>query len=257
MKTECVTSVKGRKKKKPNSLSIIVLSSKPANRMKSYGPTPMLKLGHHSLIDIQINSIKTNFDKPEIIFCTGCESNKIVKYIKGKYPNDNIRVVENQIYEESNCCESLRLALNNIVSESVLVCNGELVFYPELVRVHEESSYILSLSNSRKKSNMEIGSVSNEINQITNMSFGLPVVWSEIFYLNSLKEIEHLRKLLWTENYNNKFIFELLNDFNKKHPLKQSLSVDDVCKIDSVKQYHQIRNKYENNGSQLYVRNFN
>ena len=85
-----------------------------------------------------------------------------------------------------------------------MVLNGELVFYPELVKIHQEESYILSYDCNNKKSNIEVGSVADENCNVTNMSFGLPTSWSEVFYLSSLKEIEIMRKLLWSNNYKNK-----------------------------------------------------
>lgn len=255
--TNCITSVKGRKKPKNKPITIGILASQPGYRMKSYGSPSLLKLGCYTLLDIQIKAIKTKFRAPEIVLCTGYESNKVVKYIKSKYPSENIRVVENQMFEHSNCCESLRLCVNNINTDSLLIFNGELVLYPELVNLDYESSFVLCHQPKTKKTNMEIGAVCDDKGYLTNMDFGLPHAWNEIFYLDTKKEIDFLRKILWSDTFKNKLVFEAINEVKDRYKIRQVNSNLLVHKIDNVKSYHKIRDKYESNGSQLYLRNFN
>lgn len=255
-----VTSAKGEvKKKKGEHLTIAIMSAKPGYRMKSYGPTSLLSIGSKSrcLLDIQIESIHTVHKDAEIIVCCGFGADRVARYIKTKYKNDNIRIVENQLFDKTNCCETLRLCLNNVSSDSLLVCNGELVLYPELIKVQQEVPYILSHRKGKKKSTLEIGSVCDENNLVTNISFGLPDLWSEIFYLHSRETIDILRRIVSIESYKNKLIFEALNEFNRsKYNLHQILTKDAVVKIDSIKTYHKVKDRYENIGTQLFVRNF-
>lgn len=259
-----ITSAKGenKKRRKGDSIAVAIISAKPGHRMKSYGPPSLLSIGSKSrcLLDIQVDSIRSVHSNAEIIVCCGFESDKVSKYIKTKYKNDNIRIVENQLFDETNCCETLRLCLNNVASDSLLVCNGELVLYPELLKIKEEVPYILSYKKDKKdkrKSTLEIGSVCDENNMVTNISFGLPDLWSEIFYLHSRETIETLRKIVSTETYKNRLVFEALNEFNRtKYNFHQILTKDTVVKINNLKTYYQVRDRYENIGTQLFVRNF-
>ena len=255
-----ITCAKGetKKRKKGDKVTIALMSAKPGYRMKSYGPTSLLSIGSHCLLDIQIEAIKAVHKNYEIIVCCVFGAERVSKYVKSKYKNDNVRIVENQLFETTNCCETLRLCLNNVASDSLLVCNGELVLYPELVDIQQETPYILSHERGRKKSTLEIGSVCDEHNLVTNMSFGLPDLWSEIFYLHSRETIESLRKIVSLESYKNRLIFEALNEFNRtKYNFHQVITKDRVVKIDNMKTYHRVKDKYENIGTQLFVRNFN
>jgi len=255
-----ITSARGDKKnrKKGDKVTIAILSAKPGYRMKSYGPPSLLCVGSHCLLDIQIEAIRAVHKNYEIIVCCGFEADRVSRHIKTKYKNQNIRIVENQLFDETNCCETLRLCLNNVSSDSLLVCNGELVLYPELVKIHEEVPYILSHKRGKKKSTLEIGSVCDENGLVTNMSYGLTDLWSEIFYLHSRETIESLRRIVSTEAFKNKLIFEALNEFNKtKYNLHQVMTKDKAVKIDNIKTYHRVKDRYENIGTQLFVRNFN
>jgi len=255
-----ITSAKGetKKRRKGDKVTIAIMSAKPGYRMKSYGPPSLLHIGSHCLLDIQIEAIRAVHKNYEIVVCCGFGADKVSRYIRSTYKNDNIRIVENQLFDETNCCETLRLCLNNISSDSLLVCNGELVLYPELVKIYDESPYILSHKKGKKKSTLEIGSVCDETGLVTNMSYGLPDLWSEIFYLHSRETIESLRKIVSSEPFKNKLIFEALNEFNKtRYNFRQVLTKDRVVKIDNIKTYHRVKDRYENIGTQLFVRNFN
>jgi CTP:phosphocholine cytidylyltransferase-like protein len=244
--------------KRNPDISIILLSAKPGVRMKSYGPPSLLPLGSHALIDIQIEAIRAAHKTFEIVLCCGFEANKIIKYVKNKYKSLNIRIVENQKFEEHNCCESLRLCLNNIHSTSIMVCNGELLLYPEMVKVHQDKSYLLTQHNSKKITNLEVGSVVDEDNIVSNICYGLPNIWSEVFYINGKDSIEALRKIVSSEGYKNKFVFEALNDLSKsKHIFRQQINKNSVVKIDDMKTYHNIKEKYESTGTQLFIRHIN
>ena len=105
---------------------------------------------------------------------------------------------------------------------------------------------------------MEIGSVADTNDMVTNISFGLPMLWSEIFYLDSRESIENLRRIVSSESYKNRLIFESLNELNRgKFNLRQVVTSHKAVKIDNIKTYHKVREIYESPGSQLFLRTFN
>jgi choline kinase len=258
--TDFITSTKKQTRVKTNDLvTIALILSKPGQKMKSYGPVQLLNLGYHILIDIQIEAIRAVHKNFEIIICCGFEASKVIKYVKTKYKNLNIRIIENQLFETTNCCETLRLCLNNISSNSsLLVCGGDLLLYPELIKIHEDKPYIIVEKENRKISGLEIGSIADNTGMVTNISFGLPNVWSEIFYLHSKDCIEHLRKIVSSSGFANKLIFEALNEFgNSKFKFNQVVNKYSTVKIDNMKTYHKVKEVYENIGPQLFIRNIN
>lgn len=256
-----ITSPKRQVKVKDHDLvTIALIMSNSGQKMKSYGPTQLLNLSQHVLIDIQIEAIRAIHKNFEILICCGFEASKIIRYVKNKYRNLNIRIIENQLFETTNCCESLRLCLNNISpsSTSILVCSGDLLLYPELLKIYEDNPYIIVEKEQKKISSLEIGCVVDDMEIVTNMSFGLPTVWSEIFYLNSRDTIEHLRKIVSYNGFGNRFIFEALNEFmDSKHKFTKVVNKYNVVKINNMKTYHKMREIYESIGPQLFVRNFN
>ena len=69
------------KKKRGDFVSIILLSENYGYRMKSYGPMSLLSIDKSSLIEKQINVIKSFFINYEIIVCCGFESKKTIDFL--------------------------------------------------------------------------------------------------------------------------------------------------------------------------------
>lgn len=234
-------------------VSVILLSENSGYRMKSYGPIPLLKIGARCLIDIQIQEIKSVFNNFEIILCSGFGSHKIIKYIRDKYPNLNVRVVENQIYEYSNSCESLRLCLNNTPNNKLLVCSGELMINREVLSLTTlKKSFIISEVDGNK--NLEVGVTVNEKGFTENFCYGISNIWSEILFLNNSDIIDTVRGIISDAEYKNKFIFEALNDLSRtKHKLSVILNdKQPLTKLSNIKTYHEVRKQNENTSTKLH-----
>jgi NDP-sugar pyrophosphorylase family protein len=208
--------------------------------MKSYGPPSLINIANHRLIDIQIDAISKTFKYYEIILCVGFDAEKISKYVRNKYNNINIRIVENQLYNSSNSCESARLALNNTINDQVLICDGNLLINSEtLSLVNAEYSTVILESN--PCANLEVGVNVDEKNEAQHFSFGASNIWSEILYLNNQDIIESLRRIMCGADYKSRFIFEALNELIKtKHKLKCVKNEHSIKKINNVKTYHAI-----------------
>jgi len=103
---EITTSIKSSNNK--NDMAIIILSAGIGARIKSNEPRSLIKIGNKTLVEHQIDTINNTIDNQEIIGVFGYAIEKIIKKIAGK-----LRVVENQVYQETNNSESLRLAVNN------------------------------------------------------------------------------------------------------------------------------------------------
>lgn len=249
-----ITSVKGKKNRKPEHVSVIFLADKVKDKMKTNGPSSLLQFGLNNMLDIQLASVASAHKSYEIVLSLGYEAERVMRYIKSKYNGRGIRVVENKDHESSNYCESLRLALNNIDSDCVVVCNGDVMTYPELLRVSSFDSFVVSQKEG--KNNFEVGSVVDEFGTITNLSYGLQNSWTEVFCINGYSNIEILREIVSASSYKNKFLFEALNEFKEESRLIQVQNNFQTIKIDNNKTYQSIRGLYENFNSQLFIRDF-
>ena len=83
-------------------IAVAILSAGIGARIKSYEPRSMIRIGGKTLIEHQISTLQQCFESPEIIAVIGCGADKIAKKIRGC-----VRIVENQIYKETNTSESI------------------------------------------------------------------------------------------------------------------------------------------------------
>jgi hypothetical protein len=248
MKTKCIISAKTAINtkivhNKSDLISIILICDNPGYRMKSYGPTSLITINDHKLIDLQIKTIQQLFSNFEIILCVGFDSEKICRYIRAKYEKINIRVVENQLFNNTNSCESVRLSLNNTLNHKILLCDGNLLFnHKALSLIDTDQTCVLIETN--PCSNLEVGININDNNEAQYFSFGAYRTWSEILFLHNTDYVEAFRKIVAHKDNKNKFIFEALNEMLKtKHKIKCINNQHGIKKISDIKTYHAMRGK--------------
>lgn len=229
-------------------VTIVLLCDSPGYRMKSYGPLSLIQINRTRLIDIQISAIQKVFNNFELILCLGFDSEKVCRYVRSKYPYLNIRFVENQLYDSSNSCESLRLSLNNLCNKNVLICDGNLLLNKNCLS-NIDTNVSCALIEKSPSDTLEIGLNIDENSIIQHFSFGATKTWSEIIFLKGEEIIDNLRKAI--VNYENKtrFMFEAINELiNMKYSIKCIINKHNIIKINNIKIYHNIKDskKYEN-----------
>lgn len=247
MKTKCVISpkketIKKTKVKSNELITVILLCDHHGYRMKSYGPLSLINIGRKKLIDLQISSIQNSFENVEIIICLGFDAEKITKYIRSNYPSANIRFVENQLYNTSNSCESLRLSLNNTNNSKVLICDGNLLLnYKCLLKIDTNQSCVLIEKEGCKT--LEIGlNIDNDI--VQHFSFGAKHTWSEIMFLDGIDIIESLRKIIVNYDTKNRFVFEAINELiGLQYNIRSIVNENKIIKINNIKTYHNLKDK--------------
>jgi len=222
-------------------VTFILLCDMPGNRMKSYGSTSLIDIYNKKLIDLQIEAIKSKFKNYEIIICCGFDSESVYKYIRTKYKKENIRLIENQIFNYSNSCESLRLCLNNLINTKIFILDGNLVFKNNIFDSIDLDKNFIVIEKSPSE-NLEVGVNINEYDFVEHFSFGAKYIWSEILFLCEDKIIDSLRNLLANMEYKNKFIFEALNDIiTMKYNISYVKNRYPIQKINSIKTYKNIK----------------
>jgi len=230
---------KGKTAKKKDFMTVVLLGENHGYRMKSYGPISMLKMENgKTVLEKQIESIKASFQNFEIIVCVGFESIKIVHFLKSKFSNVNIKVVENQMYYNSNCCESIRLCLNTIMNDKIIFFGGGVLFYSSHLDMMDLNSSCVVVQNQIDDSNFEIGIIEERQQKLQRLSLGIKSkYWTEILYLNDLNLIDAFYKIVSTTEYKNKFMFEAINELCKKKTLNiQPNTVNKpIRKIDNIK----------------------
>lgn len=221
---------KESKQAKFGDITFVLLSGSVPYGMKSFGPHPLFKLENSTLLDIQIDIINKTFVNCEIILVTGYLADKVIK----KRP-DNVRIIENQLYETTNECEQMRLAINNTNNENIIFISGNMLFNEKTLSVIDRNKSCLVYETSNQISREEIGlSVTNNI--VTSMSYAIDEnKWCNIAYFNN-KILEKI-KYLTSEKRNRKmFMFEIIDSILDKTEIYGVTSPDIIVKkIDSPK----------------------
>lgn len=199
-----VTTIK--KKTLDNNISVIILSAGIGSRIKSAEPRSLLRLGKKTLLEHQIDAIKKTFKECEIIGVFGTNINKIIKK-----SNKDVRIVENQLFQETNNCESLRLGVNNTHNDNILFVHGDIYFTDKLLGSANFKKSFIVIDANNDMSDKEVG-VTISKNKATILSYGLEKKWCQMCFLTG-KELKLMKSfLLKMDNSDKKMLsFELIN----------------------------------------------
>ena len=221
--------------------SVILFSENHGYRMKSYGPIPLVKIKGRSLLERQVEAIKSTFHNFEIIVCSGFETERTVNFIKENFSDINIRVVENQVHYNSNCCESARLCINNTMNNKIVFCGGGVLLTPGHLDMIDLNKSMLIYQEQQNDANFEVGVVFNK-NKLEGLSVGVKnQYWTELLYLSNKKQIKALYAILSNPEYKNRFIFEAVNELASKNEiLVKNNYKKPIIKVNNIKTLKRI-----------------
>ena len=220
-----------KKNKNKTQLSVIVPVAGMGHRMKSYGPKCLLSANKkHSIVEQAIENITEVYPFAEIMIVVGFEADRVIKTLPKK-----VRIVENQIYETTNVVESLRLALNNSTTDSVLVVYGDLIFNESAIEGLDGDCSCAVIDSKRRFKDEEIG-VTVVDDKITNFAYGLETKWAQIIYLTG-NELKLLKEFCFDRKKNKMYPFEIFNMIIDKGGLIKTIENPDmkIREIDSLK----------------------
>jgi CTP:phosphocholine cytidylyltransferase-like protein len=245
-KSRHITSVKGRtsEDKRDEKITFIFLAENYGYRMKSYGPVPLIQIGEKTLLEHQVQAIQSAFIDFEIILCSGFETQKVYHFVQQTFaPSVPIRIVENQVYFHSNCCEGLRLCMNNTRSERIVICGGGvLLTVPYLRSLNIKKSSIL-YQESSEESTFEIGVIDNGTGErLETLSLAVKDrVWTDLLYLNGESMVKSFYNTISKPELKTKFLFEAINAWRGRRQLFLSENKDDkIIKVDNIKTLKRI-----------------
>ena len=215
---------------KDDNIVFVILSAGVGNRMRSYGPKCLFKTSEETILDKQISTIKSNFLNNEIILVVGFEANKVIKKI-----SDDIRVVENQLYQATNSAESLRLAINNSVADKIFFIHGDLIFNKETFDNLDFSKSFVVVDSKNQINDDEVG-ITIVNNRATFFSYGLDTKWCQMAYIRG-KEFSILKSLYSKPGKDKLYTFEMLNMIIDKKGVLLAVEPEDmyIKEIDSFK----------------------
>lgn len=195
------------KRHRDKNLTTAILSAGISHKMKSYEPRSLLKFNKHTVIEHQIETIRSVIDG-DIILVVGCKANKIIRKIQSL---KNIRIVENQLFDITNAAESIRLAINNNPYKHILIMHGDIIFNTQTLKGLDYSKSCLLVDNSQQIQDREVGVTVND-GVASMLSYGLNTKWCQMCFFTG-REYNQLKTLCRRDNSNieGKLFFELIN----------------------------------------------
>jgi len=134
----------------------------------------------YKLIDYQVSIINSQFENAEIILIVGFEAQEVINYInKQKYKN--CRIFENVNYNNNSAIDAWRFGINCSIQSNCYIIHGDRVFNKRAIATKYPNDICISTYKKEKK-NSSLGLICQE-NTLINISYGLPDVWSEIFFI--------------------------------------------------------------------------
>jgi len=228
--SKSVTTI--RKHKDSENVGFAILSAGIGARIKTYEPRSLLKIKGKTLIDHQIDAIKSKFKDPEIIGVFGTSVPRIVKNVRGK-----IRVVENQKYDTTNNSESLRLALNNSIKNSLMFIHGDILIDETFFNSLNFNKSFVVYEDQGMMDEKEIGLTIMK-NKATILSYGLDQKWCQAAFFKG-KELKILRNIFagFTKYDKKMLTFEVINKVIDSGGVfqAQKLQKSKILEIDCIK----------------------
>lgn len=193
--------------KEKDGISIIILCSSAGHRMKSYGAKCLLKDKYGvSLLQNQIDIFSIVYPLSEFILIGGFELDKIIK----NKPS-NVRIVENQLFEESNEIEEARLGIINSLYDNVIFTYGDLFFDLSVIQNFSNKSSSIIAENNHSMLNEDVG-ITVVDNNATIMSFGIETPkWGRLAFLTG-QELKYFKQFCFNRDNRKLYLFEGLNN---------------------------------------------
>lgn len=191
--------------KHKNQMSVVILAAGMGYRVKSYGPKCLLEDDKGiPLLSLQINNIKAVYPESEIIVTVGFEADKVLR----KIPPD-VRIIENQLYKDTNTIEEVRLSLNSILSGSVLFIQDDIMFNPDTLKKITKSGSTIVVDTKDRIPRENVG-VTIVNNKATIFSYGLQTKWCQIVYLKD-HDLSAFKNICSDRSKSKLYLHEVLN----------------------------------------------
>jgi choline kinase len=182
-------------------VDIIILGAKPIKGMKSLGAFSNIKINkYQNILDSQVYNLKKKLNVNNIIYVGGFQSSKI-------YESKNINIIENNQYDIKNNAFSLKLALQHIESDYVLILFNKILFSHKIFNRFDYDSSTVFI-NDNDSNTYNIGCILNDNDSIENLFYNLPNKTCGIYGL-AKSELDILKSIDINDNF---FIFEVINE---------------------------------------------
>lgn len=189
-----------------DKISVVLPCAGLCTRLRMKTHKSLLDINGDSLISKNIKNIKSIYPNSDITVVCGNQIEIFRKILK----NENVKIVYNQRYEDTNTAYSIGLGLDVIDTKRCLIIMGDLYYNKESIQNIDvnDTNKILEDNGSIEKN--EIGFITDENNRVSRFNFISDRKWSQICYISG-KTLEIFREKCYDDENNKCFTYEILN----------------------------------------------
>lgn len=197
-------AVKPKKETEKLTTSVIICSATNLFRMKTFGPKALYVYKDSRLIDHQVNCIRSINHEIDIVLTVGHMADRLIKNNA-----HGIRMVENQLYETTGIAEEIRLGLNAVNSNRVIIVDGDIYFNTHAFKAVYYGNSSCLLQGGTYIPDDEPGFVSqNSI--VSNLAYDIYPKWGQMCMLTD-NELKSARKILNSREKGHLLFHEIIN----------------------------------------------
>lgn len=225
--------------------NIVLLIPEITKGMKSIGSKSLLPINKtETIIDYQIKYIKKFYKDSDIYVLTGFEGDKIAKKI---HRYNNVKIIYNDKYEQSNHVDSLLKYIDSYVPNNCLIINNG-VLLKEKLQIDKNNSTAFTLSKNKDGFFVGVNLEHNSHNNISYLFYGLDQQWVECVFLNK-SAINKIMEINKRQKLSNLFLFELLNLIieNGCSLISQEINKKNILKINTHDDLKKTKGFYDKN----------
>lgn len=193
------------RKKLGADLTIIIPAAGVGRRMKSHGAKPLIEISStETVINRQINIFKKQYPKSEIIVVVGFQADKIIKHLPL-----GIKIIENELYEETNVVRSIGMALRIASNPNILIVYGDLVFNIATLNNLTSNNSAVIIDSHGQIDSEEVGLTIIDEN-VTYFSYNLDIKWGQIAFITGY-ELDLFKTIVCNKEKRKLHTFEIFN----------------------------------------------
>ena len=209
--------------------TVIICGAGSLFRMKTFGPKGLFPHKNGTLLDEQIRCAKAVNHSADIIVTVGHMADKVYRQ------NYQVRYIENQLYENTGIAEEIRLALNAVTSQHVIIVDGDICFDIHAMKALVYSGESALFETASGMPDEEPGIVSNK-DGVSNLAYDINPKWGQMCVLSN-NELRIAKKVLGSRDKSHLIFHEIINIIISKGGKFKTVRCKDslVSKINSPK----------------------
>lgn len=221
-------------------INVLLMAQEPTKGIKSFGPKVLLDINtNKKILDYHIQNFISMQKNANIITSVGFDKEKIHKYLNNI--SNNKRQINNTLDCKHYHCKNEGYVLKQYLhkypktNKLLIVPAGVLFKKNTILKKHINKKSTIFLLN-KYLQNFEKG-CSIQDGQIKYIFFDLEYCWTECVYLNS-EAIDILKTQCNTKGFENKFLFEIVNNLIEKniHFEYEIINSNKFIKINHIKE---------------------